>query len=53
MGSTIDELLQMSRRMKDRLEHAALLQHDLVERLSEKVSNTNELLRAAGEIAKV
>lgn len=51
--SKVDELLEMSRKMKERLEHLGLKQDTLVDRLCNNVRSATNTLTAAAEVLKV
>jgi len=52
-AARVDELLEMSRKMKERLEGLQRGKAEIIDRLSRRIEASNEFLRAAGEIAKV
>ena len=48
-----DELLEMQRRMNKRLQDLMGRQADVIGDLERRVADTNEILRAVGEVVRV
>ena len=48
----LDELLEMSRKMKERLEQLQVDQAEVIDRLSKGVGTLRNVVNAAGEVVK-